>query len=286
MPLRRIVVLVMVCTLVAAVAGCEMSEEREVALGRDNASQVDARMPIVRDPAVSEYMQSLGAGIARSTSRADLDWRFSVVDSRDVNAFALPGGFIYVNRGLIERAGELDELAGAIAHEVGHVVRRHSVKQIEKQSGANTVIGATCSLTSLCNSDLSRVAIQIGGAALFARYSRHDEAEADSEAVLNVVRAGYDPDGIPRLFERLLAERRRSPLRIEGFFASHPMEEARIEATRREIASIDRGTAGRLVRDDEAYRAFRARLAALPRAPDRAVREPELAPRRAPPESP
>jgi predicted Zn-dependent protease len=243
-------------------ASCSVSQDQEVEIGRKNAGAINAKLPIIRDPAVADYVQRLGTSIAKTTSRADLDWRFFVVDSKQVNAFALPGGFVYVNRGLIDRAEQLDELAGALGHEIGHVVRRHSVQQMEKAAGTNTAIGLGCQLTNLCNSDVAKVAIQVGGAALFAKYSRGDEAEADSEAVVNVIRAGIDPVGIPVLFERLLEERRTAPLGIETFFASHPLEEDRIDATRREIAALQplRG----LRRDDADYRAFKARLRELP----------------------
>jgi beta-barrel assembly-enhancing protease len=253
---------------IALATACQVSEDEEVQLGRQNAEQVNAQLRLVHDPAVTGYVQQLGLAIARTTSRADLDWQFFVVDSKEVNAFALPGGFIYVNRGLIERAHRLDELAGAIGHEIGHVVRRHSVQQMEKQTGANVAVGLGCTLTRLCNSDVARAAIQVGGAALFARYSRTDEAEADSEAVINVIRVGLDPEGIPSLFRRLLEERRTSPLRIAAFFASHPLEEDRIRATEREIAALDPAELKDLKRDDPSYRSFRAAVAALPPSPE------------------
>jgi predicted Zn-dependent protease len=249
-------------------SACQVSEDQEIQLGKENAEQVNAHLALVRDPAVVNYVQQLGLAIARTTPRADLDWQFFVVDSKEVNAFALPGGFIYVNRGLIDRAQKLDELAGAIGHEIGHVVRRHSVQQMEKQTGANVAVGLGCTLTRLCNSDVARAAIQVGGAALFARYSRQDEAEADSEAVLNVIRVGLDPHGIPTLFRRLLEERRTSPLRIEAFFASHPLEEDRIRATEREIAAFEPGQLQGLRQDDPGYQEFRARLHSLPPAPE------------------
>lgn len=250
------------------IAGCSVSQDQEVQIGRQNAEQVNAQLPLVNDPAVTDYVQRLGLSIASKTSRGDLDWQFFVVDSKEVNAFALPGGFIYVNRGLIERADKLDELAGALGHEIGHVVRRHSVQQMEKATGANVAVGLTCTLTRLCNSNVAQAAIQVGGAALFAKYSRHDEAEADSEAVVNVIRAGFDPEGIPVLFERLLEERRTSPLRIEAFFASHPLEEDRIRATQREIASLSPSVLRGLVKDQESYHQFQARLRALPPSPE------------------
>jgi beta-barrel assembly-enhancing protease len=249
--------------------GCSVSQDEEVELGRRNAAQVEAQLPLVHDAIASNYVQALGASIARTTTRQDLDWRFRIVDSRQINAFALPGGFIYVNRGLIERAEHLDELAGAIAHEVGHVVLRHAAQQIEKQTKTGVAVELGCRLTDLCNSDVARAAIQVGGAALFARYSRHDEAEADSEAVQLVVDAGIDPNGIPALFRRLLEERRRSPARIEVFFASHPLEEDRILATEREIATLAPSLPAGLRQDDPSYAAFKAHLAQLPRAPER-----------------
>jgi predicted Zn-dependent protease len=239
-----------------------------VAIGQQNAEQINAKLRLVSDPVVVNYVQQLGLAIAKTTDRANLDWRFFVVDSKDVNAFALPGGIIYVNRGLIDRAQHLDELAGAIGHEIGHVVRRHSVHQMEKGTKANVAIGLGCRLTNLCNSEIAQAAIQVGGAALFARYSRHDEAEADSEAVINNINVGLDPHGIPVLFERLLEERRTSPLKIEAFFASHPLEEDRIVATRREIDALDPNVLRGLKRDDPSYATFKARVASLPPPPE------------------
>ena len=253
--------------LVVGLAACGVSQDQEVAAGRQNAEQINARLPIVRDPVVGEYVQQLGLSIARTTPRADLDWRFFVVDSREVNAFALPGGIIYVNRGLIERADRLDQLAGALAHEIGHVVLRHSVEQMNKAKGANVAVALTCTLTRLCDNNVAQAAIQVGGAALFAKYSRQDELEADAEAVENVIAAGIDPDGIPALFERLMAERRSSPLAIETFFASHPLEEDRIREAERVIAALDQARLQGLARDVPSYQAFRARLAAVRRHP-------------------
>ena len=118
--------------MVWAATGCSVSQDQEVAIGRQNAEDVNAKLPIVTDAVAADYVQQLGLAMAQTTSRSELDWRFFIVDSKEVNAFALPGGFIYVNRGLIERAQELDELAGAIGHEIGHVVRRHSVHQMNR----------------------------------------------------------------------------------------------------------------------------------------------------------
>ena len=261
-------------TLGLLTAGCEVSQDEEVQLGRHNAEKVDAQLPLVRDPVATNYVQQLGTTIARTTERSDLEWRFRIIDSREVNAFALPGGFIYVNRGLIERADQLDELAGVLGHEIGHVVQRHSVRQLEKQTKTGVAVELGCRLTDLCSSEVARAAIQVGGAALFARYSRQDEAEADSVALGFVIDAGIDPRGIPALFKKLIEERRQSPMRIEGFFASHPLEEDRIAATERDIAALDPSVFQGLRQDDPSFQAFKAHLAGLPRAPERAPAPP------------
>jgi predicted Zn-dependent protease len=235
-----------------------------VSLGQQTAREINAKLPLVTDPRINDYVSHLGLTIARTTSRANLDWRFYVVNTPDVNAFALPGGFIYVNRGLIDQTERLDQLAGTLGHEIGHVVRRHSVEQMKKANGANTGIALVCTLTNLCDSRASRVVINVAGSALFAKYSRADEAEADSEAVVNVIRAGIDPDGVPELFDILIRERQRNPSALEGFFASHPFEEDRVAHTQALIAQYDQRKLEGLISDDPSYAVFKRDLAALP----------------------
>ncbi len=262
----RIPLLVLALGVAPAVTACSVSSDQEVAIGQRDAAEVNAQLPIVTDPAIAGYVDQLGQSIAARTSRADLRWRFYVVNTSDINAFALPGGFIYANRGLIEQTDKLDQLAGTIGHEIGHVVRRHAVDEMQKQTGANIGLSLACTLTHICDNSASRVAINVAGSALFARYSRLDEAEADSEAVVNVVRAGYDPRGIPELFQILLRERRRSPSSLDAFFASHPIEEDRIAATAQAIARYDPTVLDALTADDDAFHAFKAALSALPAA--------------------
>ena len=238
-----------VAALVVLLSGCSVSQDQEVALGRQDAAEVNAQLPIVKDPEISDYIQNLGNSIASKTSRADLDWHFYVVNTKQVNAFALPGGFIYVNRGLIESADRLDELTGTMGHEIGHVIERHSVKQMQSAQKANVGIAVVCTLTSICHSGLAQAAVQVGGTALFAKYSRVDEMQADSEGVVNVTRAGYDPQGIPDLFQVLLKEREYQPTIVEGWFATHPLEEARINKAKALIAQLPSDRSQRLIVD-------------------------------------
>jgi predicted Zn-dependent protease len=246
---------------------CEISEDQEVELGQRYADQVAAQLPLVRDPAINAYVADLGGRIARQTSRADLAWRFAVVDAREVNAFALPGGFIYINRGLIERADRMDELAGVLGHEIGHVVLRHSVKQMEKATKTNVGITVVCTLTGWCDGGAAQVAISVAGSAWFAHHSRQDEAAADSDAVFTVARAGIDPTGIPRFFETLLRERRSSPGPLETWFRTHPLEESRVERTRQLVRALSPETVRGVVDDSPDFHAFKQRVEALPPPP-------------------
>jgi predicted Zn-dependent protease len=241
-----------------------VSQDQEVSLGQQNAEEINAQLPIVTDPAVSTYIQDLGESIASKTSRADLDWHFYVVNTRQINAFALPGGFVYVNRGLIESTERLDELTGTLGHEIGHVVERHSVHQMEKAQKTNVGVAVVCLLTNICHSGLAQVAVQVGGSALFARYSRLDELQADSEAVVNVSRAGYNPQGVTDLFQVLLKEREYEPTAVEGWFASHPLEETRIARAKHLIATLPAAQGQRFLNDTPEFHAFRNRVAALP----------------------
>ena len=253
--------------LVSLLASCSVSQDQEVALGRQNAEEINAQLPIVTDPTISGYIQNLGDSIAKTTSRADLDWHFYVVNTKQVNAFALPGGYIYVNRGLIESTKKLDELAGTLGHEIGHVIQRHTVKQMQSAEKANAGLAVVCTLTSICQNGLAQGAVQVGGTALFAKHSRLDELQADSEGVVNVTRAGYDPQGIPDLFQVLLKERQYQPTVVEGWFASHPLEETRIARAKELIAQMKLDNSRPLIVDDPQFQAFRTRVSQLPAPP-------------------
>lgn len=237
-------------------------------MGQQYAAQINQQLPIVQDPEINRYINVLGDSIARLTSRTDIpDWHFYIVDSKEVNAFAVPGGFVYVNRGLIERTQKMDQLAGVLGHEIGHVVRRHSIKQMQQQQGANIGVTLACVLTSVCNNQASQAAIQVGGTALFAKFSRTDEAEADEEGVRNTVRAGISPNGIPDMFEILIEERQRNPSSVENWFATHPLEEDRIAATRAMIAQYDPAILRSLTEDSRNFQTFKTRVRSLPPSP-------------------
>ncbi|MGQ0539391.1 MAG: M48 family metallopeptidase [Gemmatimonadaceae bacterium] len=241
-------------------AGCVVSTQQEVALGRQYSQQINAKLPLIADGAVNQYMNALGGSIVRGADTRGLQWRFYVVDSREVNAFAVPGGFVYVNRGLVERARTMSQLAGVLAHEVAHVTERHSVEQMAQAQRADLGLALACTLTNVCQSGAASTAIQLGGSALFARFSRNDEAQADERAVTYLVRAGIHPQGMIDMFQTLINERRSQPSAVAAWFRTHPLEEDRIAATRAHIARVPAAQLRSLARDSQQYHQFRSRL--------------------------
>ncbi len=251
---------------VLPIAACAVSQQQEVAMGADYAGQIAQQLPLIKDPEVVRYINVLGDSLARLTPRKDLAWHFAVVDSKEVNAFAVPGGYVYVNRGLIARATNMSEVAGVLGHEIGHVTMRHSIKQMQKAQGANIGVTAACVLTNVCNSGLGQTVINVAGGAVFAQFSRKDEAEADAEGVKNLIAARINPNGIPSMFRILLDERKSTPDAVSAFFATHPLEEDRISATQSQIASYPAAQRNG-ASDSQNFQAFKRRLGALPPSP-------------------
>lgn len=257
-------------TIAAAglLAGCGVSTQQEVQMGQQTAQQVEAQLPMVQDAIIQNYVNSLGQRIASRTSRSDLDWRFRVVNSSVVNAFALPGGFVYVNRGVLERASNMSEVAGVLGHEIEHVVRRHSVKQMEQAQGANVGVGILCALTGVCQSGVAQAAIQVGGAAVFAKFSRTDEVQADEGGFNNLMRAGINPRGMYTFFQKLLAEEQQSGGgNVAAWFSDHPGTTDRIADIQRMLNQVPAATSSGLATNESGFATMKARLNQLGPAP-------------------
>jgi beta-barrel assembly-enhancing protease len=244
--------------------GCAVSTQQEVQLGRDYASQINAQLPIVQDAEINRYISVLGDSIAKLSDDRNLDWHFYVVNSKEVNAFAVPGGYIYINRGLIERAANLSQLAGVLGHEIAHVTERHSIEAMQKSQTANVGVTLACVLLKACGDAVTQTAINVAGGAYFARHSRQAESESDAKAVRYVMRAGIHPAGIPEMFRTLLDERQRRPAGVEAWFSTHPLEEDRIQHTQALIAQIDDAILATLTRDSPNFQSFKRRVASLP----------------------
>lgn len=261
----RVLAALSLLAALATATGCAVSQQQEVQLGADYSTQIEKELPIVRDGQVNSYITSLGNSLARVADTRGLTWHFRVVDSKEVNAFAIPGGWVYVNRGLIERATNMSQLAGVLGHEIAHVTLRHSVQQMQQMQGAGAGVTLLCTLTKVCQSGAGQAAVNVGGSALFAKFSRSDENEADAEGVKITVQAGINPNGIPGMFQILLSERQRDPNALEAFFATHPLEQDRIERTQALIAAYPASQLRGLRTDATAFQSFRSRLQSLPR---------------------
>jgi predicted Zn-dependent protease len=255
----------LLCTLVVTLA-CSVSPNEERELGVEMAASVDSQLPLIRDTVTLAFVQSLGREMAAQTSRANLDWHFAVVNSDEVNAFAVPGGFVYVTRGALARADRFDEIAGVLAHEIGHVVRRHSVKQIQQAEKRDVGLVLLCTLTRICRSIGGVIAVRAAGDAMTAQYSQRDESEADAEAVVITRRANIDPEGLPSFLKKILAARTEQPTPVDAFFATHPTDEARIDALNRQIRRLSPPD-GPLVKDKPQFHVMQEHLRTLPPPP-------------------
>lgn len=252
--------------------GCAntVSTQQEVQLGAQHARQINRQLPIVRDAAVHRYINELGNTIAQRVDSRGINYTFYVVNSDVVNAFALPGGHIYINRGLVARTENLSELAGVLGHEIAHVVERHGLEQMAKAQQANLGLSVLYGvLLGRQPSTVEQVAIQGGGSAVFAGYTRDAEREADRDAVAFLVNSGIDPRGIPTFFEKLIAEQKRNPSRVEQWFSTHPTTVERIQTTSALVSQIPQDRLRGLVSDTPNYREFKQRVNRLPAAPRR-----------------
>lgn len=244
-----------------ATAG-SITPAQEAQLGAQYAAEINQQLPIVQNSAVQNYINQLGRSIAnRVDSR--LSYTFYVVNAEGVNAFAVPGGHIYVNRGLIERAETMSELAGVLGHEIGHVVERHGLEQMARMQNTELGVNLAYILLGRQPGAIEQVAVQGGASAFFASHSRAAENEADAVAVDYMVSAGIDPNGIATMFGRLIEEQQRSPGAVEQWFSTHPLTQDRIANVQALIAR--RGVPAGLTRDTREYQDFRARVRQLSR---------------------
>lgn len=203
------------------IAGMSGSTEKEVRLGRELAAEVDRQAKFVDDPVITEYVNRVGQNIVLH-SDAKVPFTIKVIDSDEVNAFALPGGFFYVNKGLVLAADNEAELAGVMAHEIAHVAARHAV---ENQRKAELTQYAILIPAIIFGGGLGQLIYQGGGfAALlgFMRFSRGAEEEADKLGVQYMYAAGYDPTAMATMFEKLESKNKKKPGFISKLFATHP----------------------------------------------------------------
>jgi predicted Zn-dependent protease len=217
------------------IAKMSMSVEKEVALGRQVAAEIDRQAKLIDDPVVTEYINRVGQNIVNH-SDAKVPFTIKVIDTDEVNAFALPGGFFYVNKGLILAADNEAELAGVMAHETAHVAARHYVETQAKGELAQIgMIAGSIFLGGIPGMILQNTA-GLGLAAGFSKFSRDAESEADRLGVQYLYAAGYDPNAMATMFEKLASENKKKPGFFAKTFASHPQSIERLEASKALVA--------------------------------------------------
>jgi predicted Zn-dependent protease len=214
------------------------SLEHEIALGKSLAQEVERSSKLIDDPVVTEYVNRVGQNLVRN-SDARVPFTIKVIDSDEVNAFALPGGFFYVNSGLILRAQEESELAGVMAHEIAHVAARHGTKNATKGQAMQLAMIPLMLLgpggwAGYGIYEAASLAIPV----TYLKFSRDAEREADFLGVQYTYKAGYDPNSYVTFFERIQADEKRRPGTIPKVFSTHPPTPDRIENTQKEIARI------------------------------------------------
>jgi predicted Zn-dependent protease len=214
------------------------SIEKEIAIGKGLAQQVEKQARIINDPVISEYVNRVGQNLVRN-SDAKVPFTIKVIDSDEVNAFALPGGFFFVNAGLILKADSEAELAGVMAHEIAHVAARHGTKQATRGEIAQLamiplIIMTYGTWTGYGIYQAASILVPIG----FLKFSRGFEAEADMLGLEYMYKAGYDPTAFVDFFEKIETLEKRKPGTMAKVFATHPPTDDRIKAAQKNIQEI------------------------------------------------
>jgi predicted Zn-dependent protease len=245
------------------------SESQEIQLGRQAASQAERQLPMLNDGQVQNYVNSIVRRLSSAAPGPRFPYQARVVNAADINAFALPGGYLYVNRGLIGAVRNEDELAGVIAHEMAHVAERHGTEQMTKAYGVQAGAGILGSILAGRDRRLGlpeQIIGSVGLNALVMKFSRDAENEADRVGAQMMARAGYDPLAMASFFDLLQQQRGSNPGAVSQFFSSHPSPANRSANIRRLAGSLERG---RTARRTESLNAVQARLDRYPNAPRR-----------------
>ena len=245
------------------------SPAQDVEVGRNASAEINKQVHLIRDAQVAGYISDLGKRLAviapNQSGGVKYAWTFRVVNNSDINAFALPGGFIYVNRGAIEAAQDEAQIAGVLAHEEGHVVMRHGTHQASEmmlaQAPLSILMGLLGQSSSLL-SQLAQVGLSFGVNSILLRNSRSAESQADEVGTYILYQAGYDPHGMAQFFHII---QQKYPQRTIQFFSDHPNPGNRIKNVDAEIPRL--GPAKNWKTDSPEFEAVKQRLRHMPPAP-------------------
>jgi predicted Zn-dependent protease len=228
-----------------------LSEEQELEAGRQNDAQVRKEMGVYADRAMQEYVTGVGIRLAAISERPSLPWHFTVVDVPAINAFALPGGYVYITRGILPFLDDESQLACVLGHEIGHVTARHSVQQYSKATGAQlgVILGSIFMPGGVQTAQLGATGLGV----LFLKNSRDDEAQADELGVRYAARAGWDPAGMPRMLTTLARVEEESDNKgVPNWLLTHPAPADRVQRVQSAV-QLAESTADRFKSDHEGY---------------------------------
>ncbi|WP_158598018.1 M48 family metallopeptidase [Noviherbaspirillum saxi] len=209
-------------------ASREPDESEEVHIGQEFAATLLGAKPLVADPALQRYVNTLGRWLALQTERPDLPWTFGVLDDAGFNAFATPGGYIFVTRGLLARMRSEAELAGVLAHEIGHVLKKHHLRAVQKNAGMALLGDFVIAANKGGNTEARNALMNVGRKLYASGLDKEDEFEADRLGVVIAARAGYDAFGLPSVLQTLQAQNPGDG-EFSLLFKTHPAPSARID---------------------------------------------------------
>jgi predicted Zn-dependent protease len=219
-------------------AGNWYSLDKQVAMGQQYSQQIEHSVKLISDPVVTEYVNRVGQNLVRN-SDSKVPFTIKVIDTNEINAFALPGGFFYVNSGLILAADNEAELAGVMAHEIAHVAACHVARE---QTRSNIVNLASIPLVFVPGGwavyEATQIAMGIGVPLTFMKFSRNFESEADFLGMEYMYKTGYDPQSFISFFEKIEAQEKKKPGTLAKAFSSHPMTPDRVSAAQKEMATV------------------------------------------------
>jgi len=228
------------------------TEERDI--GAKMAAQIRAENRILTDRTVTDYVNRTGQNIARLSDRPEIPYQFTVIESKELNAFALPGGYVYIYSGLMKQLDTQSQLAGVLAHEISHIVARHSVKRLQEGLGFE----ALSTLVFGGSSQATKTVVGVGLALVMQGYSRDMEAQADSYGTIYMARAGFNPEGMAEVMDKLSSLSSGGDGFWETLTSDHPPAAKRAAAIRAEIK--EKGLDAGLPADPQPYRVVKARI--------------------------
>ena len=244
---HRVAVFLALLGIILTVAGCRLitnpatqkeefvlfNELQEVQIGQQVVSEVEKEYKVSQDPQLNRWVKEIGQRLVAVSERRNLQFQFKVLDRDEINAFALPGGFIYVHKGLLKAVDRDAELAGVLAHEIGHITARHGIRKLQNQIGYNLLMDILFK-----DNAKTRELMNVGFTLVVLGYGRENEFQADKLSVIYALRAGYSPDGIAQFLQKIKQMEKREPSIVETLLSTHPPTSERIKRVNEEIARL------------------------------------------------